>query len=111
MKQDEWYWRLRDGEYVVGGTMCSVYDCVSKKMCDRIDSFLCWNNIYRRSGLKIKKMVISIRADYDKMTARHYLQQPRCVMESQLIKHTSKASKYDKYRKNYYLASKYQIIS
>ena len=90
-KQDEWYWKYVDRE-----TESEVYDCVSK-------------NINKRSNLKIQKIIITIRADYDKMTPRHYLQQPRRVLESQMIKHISKVTNREKFRKHNYLASKYQL--
>ena len=85
--QKETYWRLTNGNYVVKGELRKqIID-------DRILKEICWKICYGiRLNLpsnitNVKILRIEFIADYDKMTLCHYLQQPRSILESQLIKH------------------------
>ena len=98
--QKETYWKLTNGDYVVNGVarkqIIGILNEACWKICDRIRSILFRNNINPSRKLRVKKLTIQFIADYDKMTIRHYLQQPRSILESQLIKHIKNNPKINK---------------
>ena len=57
----------------------------------------------------IKILRIKFIADYDKMTIHHYLQQPRSILESQLIKHIKNKHKINK-RSFAFILKRYEML-
>ena len=108
--QKETYWRITNGDYVVKGMVIKQFND------DRILKEFCWKTF---NGLmlkfspyitNVKKLTIQFIADYDKMTLRHYLQQPHSILESQLIKHIKNKRKINK-RLFAFILKRYEIIT
>ena len=107
--QKETYWRLTNGNYVDKGMV------IKQDNDDEILKQISWK-IYGGIRLKlpsyitnVKKLTIQFIADYDKMTLRHYLQQSRSILESQLIKQIKKKRKIDK-RSSAFILKRYEMI-
>ena len=111
--QKETYWRLTNGNHVVNGIVREQINGILKEICwkiyDSIHSILSGNDIYPSHMFRVNRLTIQFIADYDKMTINHYLQQPRSILESQLIKHIKNNPKINK--KSFVLMLKrYNII-
>ena len=92
--QKETYWRLINNNYVVKGMVRKQIkngDEILKEICCRIYYGIRSNLPSYITNVKILR--IEFIADYDKMTLHHYLQQPRPIFESQLIKNIKKKRK------------------
>ena len=110
-KQKDAYWRLKYDDYVVRGTIIKnkkngdiILD-ICRGMHARIYSDV-HQNIHRLSN--VKRLTIQFIADYDKMTIPHYLQQPRSILECQLIKHIKNKRKINK-RSFAFILNRYEI--
>ena len=95
--QKETYWRLKNGRYVVRGVeQINNCDEILKEICCKIFDGLNFRNNHDLSHkTKVKKLTIQFFGDYNKMALRHYLQQPRSILESQLYRHIKNRRKID----------------
>ena len=111
--QKETYWRVTNGNHVVNGVVRKQIIGILKEICwkiyDRIHSILSRNDFYPSHKLKVNKLTIQFNADYDEMTINHYLQQPRSILESQLIKHIKNNPKIIK-KSFVFMLKRYNII-
>ena len=109
--QKETYWRLKNGRFVVRGTeQINNCDEILKEICRKIFVGLVLRHHHDLSHkTKVRKLTIQFIGDYNKMTLRHYLQQPRLILESQLIKHIKNKPKIDK-RSFAFILERYKYI-
>ena len=111
--QKETYWRLKNGDYVVRGMVRKqINNCdeILKEICCKIfDGLTFRNNHYPSRKTKVKKLTIQFVGDYDKMTLRHHLQQPRSILESQLIKHIKNKRKINR-RSFAFILERYELM-
>ena len=107
--QKETYWRLTNGNYVVKGELRKqiIDDRILKQICWKICNGIRLNLPSYITNVKILR--IEFIADYNKMTLRHYLQQPRSILQSQLIKHIKNKPKINK-RFFVFILKQYEII-
>ena len=107
--QKETYWRLTSGDYVVKGEMRKQIrgddDMILREICWKI-----YNGMRLILHSNFKTLRINFIADYDKMTLRHYLQQPRPILESQLIKRMKNKPKINK-RFFAFILKRHEIIT
>ena len=67
-------------------------------------------DIKLNSSSIISKVIITLFSNYKSMTAKHKLQQPRRVIESNLIKYIKSASSDDKINKYNFLTLEYELL-
>ena len=95
--------------YSFGYSIFYYQFCVGKKISDFIYHLTTTNRIGLLPETIIKNLSITFISDYNHMIPKHYLQQPRRVMEPKLIKHISNASTRDKLTKSRHLSLKLNL--
>ena len=104
--QKETYWKLKNDEYVIRGTAIKNFKNdyeILKEICYglqlNLPSYI----------TNVKILRIEFVADYDKMALRHYLQQPRPILETKLIKHIKNKPKIKK-RSFAFILKRYEMF-
>ena len=89
--------------------VCYRY-CKIKKLRDYIFHRAMMRNNKLVSSFIISNVLITLFSNYNSMTAKHKLVQPRRVLESNLLKHIKNASYDDKIFKYNFLSLEYKLL-
>ena len=84
--------------------------CNSKKIRDYKFHRAVLNDITLHSSSIISDVTITFHSHYPSMTPNHRLEQPRRILESELIKHIKNANRYDMDTKYNFLSHTYNFI-